>query len=324
MRSVDGAPLLESSYRVSRIDMVKAFRRLIVGDVCSFPDRVFRVEEILSDQLDIVVCTAVDHDTGEVVILKQFIPKRPNEGIERMDCRLQYARHDVFVSAACALALDGGIDVPEGRGELTNLHSYHESDRYGLVECIDFVFSKEWDEMELDETDHLKVAIIVAEILDLLYQQNFDFVHADIKPNNILVDKEGADLLVHLFDFNVSRSKYLTELEKQLPRKADVHCMTPLEQYRGMNQLCEKSDVFSLATTLLTLLQGDAFFAFPNEKVKLVSIRNKLAALGFDEEAIDLFVRALSARKDQRPTMAEFRDGLRAYLARITSNESTE
>lgn len=78
-----------------------------------------------------------------------------------------------------------------------------------------------------------------------------DFLHLDIKPTNFLVDKDGS---IWLSDFGLIQNKNLIS---NLPdiTEGDVTYLSPeLFYLNDMNEINEKSDVFSLGISILEIL----------------------------------------------------------------------
>ncbi|MDP6957695.1 MAG: protein kinase, partial [Planctomycetota bacterium] len=93
----------------------------------------------------------------------------------------------------------------------------------------------------------------------LSYAHEHNIVHRDVKPGNILVDKEGRAKLV---DFGLAKS--LLD-DKTLTKTGEIigtASYMPPEQISGsMREVDEKSDIYSLGTVLYELLSGRTAYA---------------------------------------------------------------
>lgn len=84
----------------------------------------------------------------------------------------------------------------------------------------------------------------------LLALRDIDIVHRDIKPQNIMIAKNGG---VKLIDFNAARI-HKSETQKDTEILGTVGYAPP-EQY-GISQSDEKSDIYSLGVLLNVMLTG--------------------------------------------------------------------
>lgn len=102
----------------------------------------------------------------------------------------------------------------------------------------------------LSTEDILGIALKLGEILQYLHNQTPPVIHRDIKPQNIVVGKDGS---IHLIDFGIAR-------EHKLRRRQDTAVVLTLdyaspEQY-GFEQTTPLSDIYSLGVVLLYLATG--------------------------------------------------------------------
>ena len=141
----------------------------------------------------------------------------------------------------------------------------NDSVRYIVREYVDgLTLDKFVQENTLSESDIIAVGVQLCDILTYLHGHTPPIIHRDIKPQNIIIDKNGK---VKLIDFGISRI-YKKEA------KADTVFVgtqefSPPEQY-GFSQTDCRSDIYSLGVVLCWLLTGKTG---PDSAVNLIKNR---------------------------------------------------
>jgi serine/threonine protein kinase/formylglycine-generating enzyme required for sulfatase activity len=163
--------------------------------------------------------------------------------------------------------------------------------------------------------DAADLVAAIAEALDFAHGQRI--IHRDVKPANILLDREGQP---YLADFGLAlREQQAGELLSQAGTPA---YMSP-EQIRGEGHLFDnRSDVFSLGVVLYELLAGKRPFAArtPDELQKRICNQEPVPLRQIDDRiplALEqVCSRALAKRRADRYSSArELADDVRNFLA---------
>lgn len=102
------------------------------------------------------------------------------------------------------------------------------------------------------EASAISVAMQLCDILTYLHTQAPPVIHRDIKPQNIIIDKQGR---IKLIDFGISRV-FNDQAQEDTVCFATKHFAAP-EQY-GFAQTDCKADIFSLGVLLAWMLTGQA------------------------------------------------------------------
>ncbi|UCG52062.1 MAG: protein kinase [Candidatus Latescibacterota bacterium] len=95
-------------------------------------------------------------------------------------------------------------------------------------------------------------------------------VHRDIKPDNILVDKDGR---VKILDFGLAKLGGVSRITGELSTMGTIFYMSP-EQTQG-SELDRRSDLFSLGAVLYEMLAGRPPFAGEHTAAVIYSITNE-------------------------------------------------
>lgn len=165
-----------------------------------------------------------------------------------------------------------------------------------------------------DTLPPLEVAQIGAQIAAALAESHAaGIVHRDIKPGNILIADRGDSLgIVKISDFGIARAK-----GDGSDRQDEVITGTPAyfapEVARG-DDPTEASDVFSLGSTLFTVIEGQPPFGIDSDAIALLHRVAKAEIYRPTKSGplTDVLLQLLEPDPTRRPTMAQARDSLAA------------
>ncbi len=124
---------------------------------------------------------------------------------------------------------------------------------YIVMELIEGITLKKYIEKKgkLPVKDAVSIAIQVAQGIEAAH--NNHIVHRDIKPQNIIISREGK---VKVTDFGIARAASANTINSNA--MGSVHYISP-EQARG-GYIDEKSDIYSLGITLYEMITGKVPF----------------------------------------------------------------
>jgi serine/threonine protein kinase len=163
-----------------------------------------------------------------------------------------------------------------------------------------------------DTLPPLEVAQIGAQVADALVAAHAaGIVHRDIKPGNILVADRGRELgTVKISDFGIARAKGDAAESTNGVITGTPAYFSP-EVARGQDPT-EASDVFSLGSTLYTVVEGQPPFGIDSDSIALLH-RVAKAEIYRPAKAgplTETLLHLLEPDPARRPTMAEARDAL--------------
>ena len=264
----------------------------------------YRIEAVVGTGGMAVVYRALDTQENRTVAIKVLRPEYESdmEFVRRFSREAEAAAkmsHENIVNL-----LDVGIE-----GEM----------RYIVMEYVDGQTLKEMirEEGRIHPDVALRMTIRILAAVDHAHRNGI--VHRDIKPQNILVDREGR---VKVADFGIARLKtsQTTHLDPNGSAMGSVHYLSP-EQARG-EVASEQSDLYSVGIVLYEMLTGRV--PFDGETTVSVALkhvseepRSMRAGNSHISRALDeVVMRALCKDKELRyQTAAEMAADLRKTIS---------
>lgn len=139
---------------------------------------------------------------------------------------------------------------------LPKVYDYFVSDdgRYYLImnfidgEDLETILHRE-ENSYLSEKDVIEYTKQVLSILDYLHSQEPPVIYRDIKPSNIMLNKDGRVMLI---DFGIART--IQQGSQTTKTVIGTLGYSPVEQYKGKVE--PRSDIYSLGATMHHLLTG--------------------------------------------------------------------
>ena len=139
------------------------------------------------------------------------------------------------------------------------------------------------------------IYILKQMLLGLGYAHSKGFVHRDVKPSNIILNKEG---ITKIMDFGISKSLFEKSSTITSSKIGTVYYMSP-EQIKGAD-VTNRSDIYSLGCTAYEMILGQPPFDAVSEyevmdshlKKQPVKISSKLA--GIPEQVDTVLLKAMA------------------------------
>jgi serine/threonine protein kinase len=144
-------------------------------------------------------------------------------------------------------------------------------------------------------------------------------IHRDIKPQNLLLTKDGARLL--LTDFGLARDEQASQLTRRGDFLGTVRYMSPEQLLAQRAQVDRRSDIWSIGVSLYEAVTLDVPYSGASEEayISAVSMREPVPARGrnptVSRDLETVLMKCLERNPDRRyGTATELRDDLLRFL----------
>lgn len=169
---------------------------------------------------------------------------------------------------------------------IVNVYDVGDDDglHYIVMELVEGITLKRFIERKgkLEVKEAVGIAIQIAQGMEAAHDNQI--IHRDIKPQNIIISRDGK---VKVTDFGIAKASNSNTITSNA--MGSVHYLSP-EQARG-GYSDEKSDIYSLGVTIYEMLSGKVPFAGDNNvSVALLHIQGEAMPLRELEENIPLSV----------------------------------
>lgn len=186
--------------------------------------------------------------------------------------KAEYSNDTTFVLKFRAEAQSAaGLSHPN----IVNVYDVGDDDglHYIVMELVEGITLKSFIERKgkLEVKEAVGIAIQICQGLEAAHDNHI--IHRDIKPQNIIISREGK---VKVTDFGIAKAATSNTINSNA--MGSVHYISP-EQARG-GYSDEKSDIYSLGVTLYEMLSGSVPFAGENTvSVALLHIQGEATPL---------------------------------------------
>lgn len=224
----------------------------------------YRIEQEIGNGAVAIVYRGTDLKTNMTIAVKQLMDSAQQSDeaqitrFERESNAMEQLSHPSIVNVLDTLLIDGDhlivMDYVSGGSLYDILHN----------------------EGKLDITYALKIAHDIASAMVLVHDE--DIIHRDIKPDNILISREGT---ARLTDFGMARFTYMTRLTTKDVILGSILYMAP-EQFKT-GEAVKKSDIWAYGITLYEIMTGVKPFKMPQDiivspHVPVMSVRPEVSA----------------------------------------------
>lgn len=155
---------------------------------------------------------------------------------------------------------------------------------YIVMELVEGITLKRFIEKKgkLEVKEAVGIAIQIAQGMEAAHDNHI--IHRDIKPQNIIISRDGK---VKVTDFGIAKASNSNTITSNA--MGSVHYLSP-EQARG-GYSDEKSDIYSLGVTIYEMLSGKVPFAGDNNvSVAMLHIQGEAMTLGELDSSIPLSI----------------------------------
>lgn len=203
---------------------------------------------LISDRYEIVDKVG----SGGMADVYKAKDQRLNRYVAIKILKQEYSNDAKFVAKFRAEAQSvAGLSHPN----IVNVYDVGEDDElyYIVMELVEGITLKKFIEKKgsLDVNEAIGIGIQIAQGMEAAHDNHI--IHRDIKPQNIIISKEGK---VKVTDFGIAKAATSNTITSNA--MGSVHYISP-EQARG-GYSDEKSDIYSLGVTMYEMLSGGVPF----------------------------------------------------------------
>ena len=285
----------------------------------------YRIEQPLGQGGFGITYQGIDTRLNRPVAVKEFFP----EGCWRSGSTVVSAgrwNSDSYSNAKQKFLLEGQTLGQFNHPGIVQVFYYFEENNTAYM-VMEYLKGKTLTELleqnqgRLSETQALKHIIKVGEALEILHQAQF--LHRDIKPDNIMLVDDGRVVLI---DFGAARDFTANSTTRYTTLLTPGYA--PLEQYGRALKYGAFSDIYALGSTLYHLLTGEAPVSAIERAagVELKSVREIVPAVSIHvSEAIARAMEMdVSLRIQSVEEFFELLDGNNKYVPHSSSATATK